>query len=91
MESYADALWWSIVTATTVGYGDIPLETNIGRAIALILMIGVIGMFTGSIATYFLTDQRKENGTIEYIKNELSHYEKLSADEFERLIVLMNQ
>jgi voltage-gated potassium channel len=94
MESYADALWWSIVTATTVGYGDISPETNIGRVIALILMIfgiGLIGMITGSIATYFLSGHQKENGTIEYIKNELSRYEELSEEEFERLIVLMNQ
>ncbi|GAE28605.1 potassium voltage-gated channel subfamily KQT [Halalkalibacter wakoensis JCM 9140] len=94
MESYADALWWSIVTATTVGYGDISPETNIGRVIALILMIfgiGLIGMITGSIATYFLSGQQKEHGAIEFIKSELSRYEELSEEEFERLLVLMNQ
>jgi len=94
MESYADALWWSIVTATTVGYGDLSPETNIGRAIALILMIfgiGLIGMITGSIATYFLSEQPKANRTIEYIRSELSRYEELSEAEFDRLVVLMNQ
>lgn len=94
IESYADALWWSIVTATTVGYGDISPETTLGRMIGLILMIfgiGLMGMITGAIATYFLTDQAKENPTIEFIKKELSRYEELSEEELERLTMLMNQ
>ncbi|WP_231686768.1 potassium channel family protein [Bacillus sp. JCM 19034] len=94
IENYADALWWSIVTATTVGYGDISPETNIGRVIALILMlfgIGLLGMITGSIATYFINGQSKENPTIEFIKSELSRYEELNEEEISRLTVLMNQ
>jgi voltage-gated potassium channel len=56
-KSLGDALWWSVVTATTVGYGDLSPETVWGRVIAIILMfvgIGFIGMLTGTIATYFL-------------------------------------
>lgn len=54
-----DALWWSLVTATTVGYGDLSPATTAGRAIAGLLMlagIGTIGMVTGSIATYFIDE-----------------------------------
>jgi voltage-gated potassium channel len=83
-----------MVTATTVGYGDISPETNMGRVIALILMlfgIGLLGMITGSIATYFLSGQEKENPTIDFIKNELSRYDDLTEEEFERLMVLMTQ
>lgn len=60
--SIPDALWWSFVTTTTVGYGDISPTTGIGRIIAGILMlvgIGTIGMLTGTIATYFL--EKNEN------------------------------
>lgn len=63
VNSFADALWWSFVTATTVGYGDISPSTGLGRLIAAILMligIGFIGMLTGTIATYFL-DKTKED------------------------------
>ncbi len=94
METYADALWWSMVTATTVGYGDISPETGIGRLIALILMvfgIGLLGMITGSIATYFLSGEKQDNPTIDFIKNELSRYDNLSEEEMERLIMLMKQ
>lgn len=35
---YFDALWWSLATATTVGYGDIYPTTAIGRAIGAFLM-----------------------------------------------------
>lgn len=57
VQSFGDALWWSFVTATTVGYGDISPTSFMGRIIALVLMlvgIGFIGMLTGTIATYFL-------------------------------------
>jgi len=55
-QSFFDALWWSIVTCTTVGYGDISPSTALGRVIAVVLMIfgiGFISMLTGTITTYF--------------------------------------
>lgn len=54
-----DALWWTFVTITTVGYGDISPSTGLGRVIASILMlvgIGCIGMLTGTIATFFIKE-----------------------------------
>lgn len=57
-QSFSDALWWSIVTCTTVGYGDISPTSSIGRVVAVILMlfgIGLVGMLTGAITTYFTT------------------------------------
>lgn len=62
IDNFGDAMWWSFVTATTVGYGDISPESGIGRIIAAILMltgIGFIGMLTGTIATYFLSPKAK--------------------------------
>lgn len=60
---FKDALWWSIVTCTTVGYGDISPSSSVGRVIAVTLMvfgIGLVGMLTGAITTYF-TSQKGEN------------------------------
>lgn len=36
--SFGDSVWWSIVTATTTGYGDISPRTLGGRAVAFLLM-----------------------------------------------------
>jgi voltage-gated potassium channel len=58
--SYGDALWWAMVTATTVGYGDVSPVTTEGRLIAVGLMlvgIGVIGVFTATVAGYFVTEE----------------------------------
>ncbi|SFR07394.1 potassium channel family protein [Desulfoscipio geothermicus] len=57
-----DGLWWSIVTITTVGYGDkFPITTG-GRLVALAVMFGGIGSF-GYIAGSLLEDLiRRERG-----------------------------
>ena len=63
-KTFGDALWWSIVTTTTVGYGDISPATPAGRIIAVILMlfgIGLIGMLTGTITTYFASKHETSN------------------------------
>lgn len=77
----SDALWWSIVTCTTVGYGDISPTTGIGRVIAVILMIfgiGLISMLTGTITTYF-TNKAAETET-NAAKNGTDELDKLIAD-----------
>jgi voltage-gated potassium channel len=40
------AVWWSIVTITTVGYGDYFPVTTPGRIVASIVMICGIGIFS---------------------------------------------
>jgi voltage-gated potassium channel len=66
IHNYPDALWWAIVTVTTVGYGDRYPVTEGGRAVAVILMlvgIGLIGVLTATVASVFIkehTDANKE-------------------------------
>ena len=65
-----DALWWAIVTVTTVGFGDISPVSLGGRLIGAVLMvfgIGVLGMFTATIAGVFVEKRlRKERGMGSY-------------------------
>jgi voltage-gated potassium channel Kch len=45
--TYSDGLYWSLVTAGTVGYGDVTPVTNLGRALAA--MLGVMGVLTSGV------------------------------------------
>lgn len=57
-----DALWWSYVTITTVGYGDKFPVTTEGRIIAMLLMtvgVGLFGTFTGYVASWLVESGRK--------------------------------
>lgn len=71
--SFGDAIWWAVTTTTTVGYGDIYPKTGEGRLIAVLLMltgIGVIGVFTATIASFFFMEE--ESSELEEIKQQLN-------------------
>lgn len=61
-----DWLWWSIVTITTVGYGDLTPNTGGGRVIGVMLMlfgIGTLGIATAALASVFVeTKTRRDRG-----------------------------
>jgi voltage-gated potassium channel len=50
IRSFPDALWWSMATITTVGYGDMVPISTVGRAMGYILMLGGIAFFSGITA-----------------------------------------
>lgn len=50
------AMWWSIITLTTVGYGDVSPITPLGKVLAAVVALGGIGLVampTGIIAAAF--------------------------------------
>jgi voltage-gated potassium channel len=66
IHSFGDAIWWAIVTVTTVGYGDRFPVTAGGRGVAVVLMlvgIGLIGVLTATVASYFVEQKADEGNT----------------------------
>ena len=84
-----DAVWWGVVTASTVGYGDISPETWQGRAVAglliSIMVLVVIPLITAHFASKLIVDQdafRHEEQ--EELKNNLRRVRTLLEELAER-------
>lgn len=60
--SLADAVYFTIVTMATVGYGDIHPQSLVGKILALIIIVGGVGTFLGVVAsiTDFFVNRREE-------------------------------
>jgi voltage-gated potassium channel len=60
--SLTNAIYFSIVTMATVGYGDIHPQTDIGKILALIIIFGGVGTFLGVVAiiTDLFVNRREE-------------------------------
>jgi len=82
-----DAIWWSVATITTVGYGDMYPVTTEGRCIAMLLMIAGVGMFgvvSGIVASTLMGQQKKEPGDkkeiMEWLKRMEAKIDALKKD-----------
>lgn len=67
IRSAEDAVWWSVSTITTVGYGDKFPVTTEGRVLAMMLMfsgVGLFGTLSGIVASLFLGNVEKEEDDI---------------------------
>ena len=57
----SDAIWYTIVTISTVGYGDQYPVTDAGRMIGtgiIVVGVGIFGTFTGYLANFFLSPKK---------------------------------
>lgn len=62
--SFTGGIWWSVVTLTTVGYGDISPATPAGRVLAIVVMffgIGLLGMLSAGLATILINRRMRED------------------------------
>ncbi|MEC7988301.1 MAG: ion channel, partial [Myxococcota bacterium] len=79
--SFGDALWWSLVTISTVGYGDLYPVTPGGRIVAVFLIlvgVGVCGYIAGFMAKLMSTGDYQEEMerlvSVEEKLDRLAHY-----------------
>ena len=74
LDSFGDVLWWSIVTITTVGYGEMVPQSSMGRAVAVVLMLGGIGLFgaiTANLASFFTKNDDSNTSQTEQLTKEI--------------------
>ena len=62
IHNFGDAIWWSVVTVSSVGYGDHYPVSAIGRTVAsavMILGIGLVSVMTASFAAWLVKQEEK--------------------------------
>jgi voltage-gated potassium channel len=100
-----DALWWSVITITTVGYGDYTPITVLGRIIGTIVMFSGIGIAVTLVTVVAqnrvqhmqkrLESKAKGKGVVsanetkETIKGKIEGIDKLSEEDFDGLVNMM--
>ncbi|MFC5177114.1 potassium channel family protein [Nocardioides taihuensis] len=64
IETAGDAIWYTVVTISTVGYGDQYPVTLLGRQIGTLIIVvgvGIFGTLTGFLANFFLEPRRERS------------------------------
>jgi voltage-gated potassium channel len=75
------ALWWAVVTVTTVGYGDVVPREPLGKAVASVLMIGgyvFLSLVTGIVASALVSRHMETTGR-EELREALAEIERRLA------------
>jgi len=106
IKGFFDALWWSLVTITTVGYGDLYPVTFWGRIIGIVfILLGFIlfSVFTAVVASSLIDKKIKERKGLYTIKarnhivicgwnnSSVKILEFLSRESSDSTIVLVNE
>ncbi|NJP05719.1 MAG: potassium channel family protein [Chloroflexaceae bacterium] len=75
IQTAEEALWWTFVTMTTVGYGDFYPVTTSGRVLAVLVMtfgVGLFGVVTSYIAAAFLKQPANNPHELASLRAELA-------------------
>ena len=85
-----DGVWWTVVTLTTVGYGDYSPESFLGRWLAAFVMAGGIGSV--AILTGILADEIREARIVgkdetPELDDDIEHVMAMMTEELQKLQV----
>jgi voltage-gated potassium channel Kch len=87
----SDAIWWSLVTIATVGYGDKYPVTNPGRIVGVGLMVvgvGLFSVFTSYLAQWFFLPKKAQLSPTEEPNTENPDDLRASLEEIRRMLDL---
>ncbi len=82
INSMLDAVWWTVSTVTTVGYGDIVPVTETGKIIAIFFMffgISMLAIFLSVLGTRFYKHRFEKE------EKDISHAQQLILDRMDDL------
>ena len=89
IRTFADGLWYCYAVVTTVGFGDIVVQTPVAKILSVILSIYaviVIAILTGVIVNFFMKISRlKSKWSLDAVADKLEHLSELSKEELEEL------
>jgi len=70
LTSFGQAMWWVLVTITTVGYGDIVPATGLGQFLGVVIIftgVALVSTFTATISSIFVAQKLKEERGLKQI------------------------
>jgi voltage-gated potassium channel len=89
INGYGDAVWYSFVACTSIGFGDLVAATFIGRLLTILLTvyeIVIAAMFSGVVVSYYLeVVHRRENEVITNFLDKMEHLTELSREELQEI------
>lgn len=86
---FGDALWYTFVASTSIGFGDFAAVTFIGRLLTVlttIYEIVIVAMFSGTVVSYYLeVVRRREKESLALFMDKMEHLTELSRDELQAI------